>query len=624
MRVNIYSSTAMVMGVRRWFLGQRRLMIPGILLLVSSILLSGIALSDLVTTSSAPILSTESLLLIHLFLGTSAVFPFIFFLTWHWWSRRHKIGRHPNARYGYLTLVTLITLFLSGLALVPWTNWTWLRHLHGSVAVVLVIELLIHSTWRWRKRLAGGKWPATSRRRRVLYRKRRTWVFGAVSLLLVVVAASLISRPEASARSVTIEGLPVRHNALAEASVPPDELPAAIECGGCHSDLVTAWQGSSHAQAAIDPYYQALATLFIQERGVEAVRYCAGCHNPLGLMRGEIDVTARVEDNQAEHAYEARALGVRLAISPAAAEGVTCIVCHRAMGDGQAGTLNLAPAAGRVDGPMAAIALRARPESHRAAMNPDVVAESQLCAGCHNLATPDGILLEPTYDEWLASPYPSEGVACQDCHMPLQSGLAVDSTVGGMVVAHGGFPGAPSSLDGVSDSEELLRQAATLEMAWVPVAEGQLAAIVTVTNSGAGHYLPTGADDLRQVWLELTLQDGAGQIIWQSGAPGPEGQIPDGTIRFGKVLGDQYGRAISLHRFWTANQILADTRLAPRETRQIPVDFGRVDRANGPFTLSARLLYRDVPPGFAEFALGEAISEWPVIEMINSELSTEQ
>lgn len=622
MQVNSYPNSATMLGLKRWFYNKRLLFLPGILLLITSILLSGLALFDLATTSPKTILSTENFLVAHLFLGFSGIIPFIVFLSWHWWSRRHKIGRHPNARFGYLILATLVTLLLSGLALLPWTNWTWLGWVHGSAAVLLVIELAIHGTWRWRKRLAGGKWLTKNRHRKKLARKRGTWVLAVVSLLLAVAVTSLISRPKASATSSAVEGLPVQHNSLAEASVSPGELPTSIECGACHSDLVTAWQESIHAQAATDLYYQALATLFIQERGVESVRYCAGCHNPVGLMRGEIDLEAKVEDAQAAHAYEARALGVKLAISPAAAEGVTCIVCHRAVGTGQDDTLNIAPVADRVDGSIAAIALRARPERHREAMNPEVVAESRLCAGCHNLASPDGISLEPTFDEWLASPYPSEGVTCQDCHMPIKAGLAVDSTVGGMVAAHGGFPGAPSSLEGVSDSEALLRQAATLDMAWVSTADDHLAAIVTVTNSGAGHYLPTGADDLRQVWLELTLRDRNDHIVWQSGAMETGGRLPEGAVRFRKVLGDQHGRVVSLHRFWTANQILEDTRLAPGERRQIPIDFGKVDQGAGPYTLSTRLMYRDVSPGFAEFALGIAISEWPAIEMTKAELST--
>ena len=55
-------------------------------------------------------------------------------------------------------------------------------------------------------------------------------------------------------------------------------------------------------------------------------------------------------------------------------------------------------------------------------MSPETVAEAELCRRCHNLATPEGLLLEPTYDEWLASPYSKAGVTCQDCHMPVVEG----------------------------------------------------------------------------------------------------------------------------------------------------------------------------------------------------------
>jgi len=360
----------------------------------------------------------------------------------------------------------------------------------------------------------------------------------------------------------------------------------------------------------------------MQERGVEAVRYCAACHNPVGLMRGEIDLNAQVEPGQAAQAYEARALGVTLAMRDQAAEGVTCVICHRAGPAAAGGGAVVEPLGQDMTGPLGALALRARPDQHRADMSPETVAEAELCGRCHNLATPDGLLLEPTYDEWLASPYPAEGIACQDCHMPDAAGAVVDSTVGGLATAHGGFPGAPSSLPGVGDSPGLLKRAATLDLAWQESGDGRLAAVVGVTNSGAGHYLPTGADDLRQVWLEMTLSDREGRTIWQSGALGLAGRLPEETIRFGKVLGDDRGRPVTLHRFWAASQILEDTRLAPRERREFIFDFGVPEPDQGPFTLSARLLYRDVPPGFAEFALGKAIVEWPAIEMVSGELST--
>jgi hypothetical protein len=585
---------------------------PAVLLLLALGLGSGLSLER----------SPRLMLGLHLASGLAAGPALAIFLCRHWWRRRAGVGRHGNARYGYLTLLTVSILLASGIGLLPWTNWSLLAWLHRLAAVLLVVDLAIHGTWRARQRLRRPRRPPRLRRAG-RWQARPATLLGGGGLMLLAGVFGLVGGRDALASPAGARpaAVPVDHDSLREAGLAHETLPPATECAACHGQLTASWSESAHAHAATDRYYQALATLFMQERGVEAVRYCAGCHNPIGLMRGEIDVGARVEAGDEAQAYEARALGVSLAISPQAAEGVTCVVCHRA-GEMTAATgATLAPISPGSSGPLAALALRARPEGHRQAMAPEVLAEAALCGGCHNLATPDGLLLEPTYDEWLASPYPAEGITCQDCHMPEAAGATVDSTVGGTATVHGGLPGAPSSLAGMSDSAGLLKRAATLALAWRPSDGPGLAATVTVTNSGAGHYLPTGADDLRQLWLEVTVRDAAGLVVWQQGALGPGGRLADEAIRFGKVLGDDGGRPVTLHRFWIASQILQDTRLAPKESRQITFDFGPLDQGRGPFSLSARLLYRDVPPGFAEFALEQAITEWPAIEVTRAELA---
>ena len=106
-----------------------------------------------------------------------------------------------------------------------------------------------------------------------------------VILVVVPVAASkTISPPPAQPLAR------VGHATLGESN-----LPQVADCTGCHSDATQQWRSSLHAQAVTDEYYLAVATLFIEERGVEALRYCAACHNPVGLMRGEVDIQCSSE-----------------------------------------------------------------------------------------------------------------------------------------------------------------------------------------------------------------------------------------------------------------------------------------------------------------------------------------
>ena len=139
-------------------------------------------------------------------------------------------------------------------------------------------------------------------------------------------------------------------------------------------------------------------------------------------------------------------------------------------------------------------------------------------------------------------------------------------------------------------------------------------ATVIITNTGAGHHLPTGANDLRQMWLEVSLRDDTQQVLWSSGVLDSYGALESGTVQFHKVLGDANGRPIDLHRIWIATQVLTDTTLRPLEARtlhySIPLSPEQV-----PLRLTVRLLYRDVSQAFAEFALDRAVPDLPTREM---------
>ena len=585
---------------------QPRHFLPGALLALWCAALSGVLLP----------FSPQALLALHLIGGIGGSVPLALFLSRHWWPRRHTVTRHPNAAHGCVALGCLTTLVLSGVALLQWTNVPALRWLHNGAMAVLMIDLSYHMAWRLRQRLRNPppRDAATNTRKSPLGQ----WLVAAlVASGAVGVVIVLTSPPAGPAQAAPVS--------VAHASLTDRHLHTAQACGDCHGDVTRQWRASAHGHAATDAYYQALATLFIEERGPDAARYCAACHNPIGLMQGEVDASAATRaPADGAVAYEARRLGVSLPISARAAEGVTCAVCHLAtdVADPDAnGVLRLdARAMALSDHALGQLSLRAAPEAHRQALMRESIRRAELCGSCHNLRSPDGTLaLEPTFDEWKASPYAARGVTCQDCHMPAATARRVDSALPEPIAAHGGIPGAPSSLPALASDTTLLRSAAALDVSVLGDAAG-LNATITVTNRGAGHYLPTGADDLRQVWLEVTARDASGNVVWSAGQLDGYGALPSGATRFGKVLGDAGGRPIDLHRFWVATQILSDTRLAPLEARAVAYRVPLASLPAQPRALAVRLLYRDVSQAFAEFALGRAVTDLPAFEMASAEV----
>jgi hypothetical protein len=587
----------------------KRHLTRGTLMVIGCVAVSGIMLD----------FSPKMLTGVHLFTGLGSMVPVAFFLIRHWWQRRKSLKHHPNARLGFLVAACLVILSLSGLALLKWTNVPLLRGLHSGGTIALLLALTGHATWQmriwWMRVRPRSQRPFHFPSR--FYKRSNGYVVG----LLTVATLAAFIRPTGQPQEIEPQhtsDLPIAHSSLGD-----NILLTADTCAGCHTDLTTQWQTSAHAHAASNPYYLALTGLFIQEKGVEAVRYCATCHNPIGLMGGEValEMVGTAHDTLSDDsapAYEVRSLDISLPISVRANEGVTCAMCHQAVTaaeEPQNGTLTLAADADPLpDSILDRLALRINPAEHESKMQPDVIAQAQLCGACHNLHLPNGMPLENTYDEWLASPYPAQGVTCQQCHMPPVPARRADSNLPAAVASHGGLPGRPSSLPDVAANPELLQQAATLDLTW-QITAGVIQAAVVLTNTGAGHQLPTGASDLRQMWLEVTLEDSADRIFWQSGGLDEYGALDPAAVQFRKVLGDADGRPIELHRIWVATSVLSDTTLAPLEVRHVPYTLPLPETATYPMTLTVRLLYRDVSPQFAEFALQRPVRDLPVWQM---------
>jgi hypothetical protein len=263
------------------------------------------------------------------------------------------------------------------------------------------------------------------------------------------------------------------------------------------------------------------------------------------------------------------------------------------------------------------------------------------------------------YLEWLHSDYKSSQ-SCQDCHMKTFSSAAPIASVLGKpregVVRHlflGGNFLLPVLLDkhrhelGVSAlpgeleanrraiRENLASEAASLRIEAASTEGGQLKVAVVVENQ-AGHKLPT-AYPSRRVWLHVTVKDGGGQVVLESGALNADGSIQgndnDADPRryephhreitashqvqlYESVMGDLQGRVTT--GLLSAASYLKDNRLLPagfdkttagpdiavagdaRQDKDFEAGRDKViyrvgaAGARGPFTVSAELWYQPI------------------------------
>ena len=319
----------------------------------------------------------------------------------------------------------------------------------------------------------------------------------------------------------------------------------------CHTKLVSQWQETMHAKAWTDPFFQyarAEAIADMTEAGVpaaEADDYCTGCHAPAAFMSGTEAIAA--------------------AATTPAMNGVTCAFCHQVTGIAAAepssvGNLSLAFPSTGPDG-----VRRAQLENpkalHEAAYEP-AFDTAEFCGSCHNVDHPaNGLHLETTYTEWSKSPYAEQGVRCQNCHMASEVGAQTPYTG---KIASGPerdnlysmtFIGANVAQGNPELNTALLKSAATVSIeAPLVVAPGDSGKVqVTVSNVGAGHAIPTGVSEIRQMWLEVYAESASGS------------RTELGRTYYGATIRDADGTEGGWD-FWNAVEIAADNRIPAGES----------------------------------------------------------
>jgi len=461
-------------------------------------------------------------------------------------------------------------------------------------------------------------------------------------------------------------------------------------CVACHNGLLTPsgedvsigfdWRASIMGNSSRDPYWQAgvrRETLDHPESQAAIEDECAICHMP--IVRYEAKLRGEHAQVFAHLPFAADDKHGRQA-----SDGVSCSVCHQ-ISTARLGTPESFNG-GFVVAPPTAPDLR--PEygpyeveaGHRRIMlsssegyrptQSDHIRQSEMCATCHTLLTqargPNGAIVgslpeQVPYQEWLHSEF-KDTESCQSCHMTKVTGPAPITRVFGALrdgVARHGFVGGnffmlrllnryrdtldiaalPHELTSAADHtiDFLAARSATLRVDDVQAGAGQLRADVIVENL-SGHKLPT-AYPSRRAWLHVTVRDGEGRVVFESGAVNADGSVKgnandadaakfephhaeirsaDQVQIYEDILGDANGAVTT--GLLTGVRYLKDNRLLPRgfdkrtAGAEIAVhgdalddpDFAAardrvrysvpIGSAAGPFTVVAELLYQ--PIGF--------------------------
>lgn len=167
-------------------------------------------------------------------------------------------------------------------------------------------------------------------------------------------------------------------------------------------------------------------------------------------------------------------------------------------------------------------------------------------------------------------------------------------------------------------SEALLRRAATVTIGQASRARGgELEISVKVTNTGAGHYLPTGVSEIRQLWLEVKVSGPGGRVLLHSGALDARGDLLPGSVVYRTEVHDAQGRDTTL--FWNTVRKASDRRIPPLSslTERYAV---KKAPTSGSVKVEAALHYRSVSPaGLAEAGVPPGTVKVPVFTIASSE-----
>lgn len=414
--------------------------------------------------------------------------------------------------------------------------------------------------------------------------------------------------------------------ALAEQPFRIDRFISSDTCKDCHTQIAEEWEQSMHHLAHKDPVYNRLAQFLrkgLTDAGeIEEAESCVKCHTPLGVVSG---FPKKLTDD--------------LSKTPEiATNGVQCDLCHSTVDVSKMynNGLVLEPGQGEDEpgvkqGPFD----DCEPDFHEARFS-KLHTRSEICGTCHDVNhVAFGTPLETTYTEWKNSPYnskdPETHISCQGCHMYQRPGIPATGSTdrpdnpGSMtdyseerphlfthyfVGGNAYVPDMYGSEEKAGMAKERLANAALVKIDPDMLKSGKLK--VVVSNTGAGHSIPTGLADLRQVWLEIIIRDKANAVVFSSGRLDSKQLLSEDAIVFRTVFGD--GKGNKIINISKAHQVLSDNRIKAGESRTVEIDLKGRKLVEGDL-VEVRLLYRSASQKVLNLIPDADFDPLPVIEM---------
>jgi nitrate/TMAO reductase-like tetraheme cytochrome c subunit len=419
------------------------------------------------------------------------------------------------------------------------------------------------------------------------------------------------------------------------------------QCRQCHQRQYDEWIGSMHAYGQVSPVFIAFND---KVKNMGTGPFCVRCHTPIGIAIGETGTTPNDER------------------TPISLMGVQCDMCHTV--DKNYGLVNakfpLSPGRTKYgpfgsghDGDRKAV----RNEFHRSRQG-DFLKTSEFCGSCHDVVDAKGLRIEEAFTEYKESIYPEKGITCQDCHMRVLPGKPNQKKVMGQAAMIFGvklperplsdhsfigpdnhlidsfpYPDNPEETARIQwnyleKKKYLLQNCATVEIIAPDTVSpaSKFDVEVKITNTGAGHGIPTGFTAERQVWIEIIVKDADGKVLFVSGDLDGNKDLRNHlspAVKSGEVPLDE--RLVNLQSQFvrgradgTVEEVLLPTlafdivkhNVMPNESKSGFYPITLPPDVKGPITVDVRLRYRNLPPYLLDFlGVGKIKNRLVIVDM---------
>ena len=357
------------------------------------------------------------------------------------------------------------------------------------------------------------------------------------------------------------------------------DFESAKKCRSCHPGIYEQWtqammsQAYTHHWDEIEYFNLAVPHAAAKPELKDPVDGCNGCHAPLAYIGGKQFPPPRPSEKSMAN------------------ESVSCEVCHLTQSAQSDPPFNFSYL---IRPGMTKFALRTpavESPAHKIVTN-DFFHQTEFCGNCHNEKNPFNVWVKSTQLEWKEGPYSTEGVRCQDCHMPkggpyLNALMTKPYNDARLHLFHGAHD--PGKIRGTIELriEPDIREAEPGETIVFNVA---------LFNQKTGHKFPTGSVEDRIAWLQVEATDAKGKTyhlnVDKKGFEGEEftisgdylayqdmgvplnqpdfkgvqrDGIPAGNRIFRMPYFDPEGRMTIMQ--WNTAKLGVDYRIGPRETK---------------------------------------------------------